>query len=93
MRLITWMNNNQENNNLYDYPDAVIVAVESTDNFDLSHWWIEAVRMSVDEVMPEHDETIKPVLQYLSNAVFAHHPNIISEKWNNRSMKNGTTEV
>lgn len=72
---------------LYDYSDAIIIAVESTDNFDLSHWWIEAFKMAVHEIDPELDERIRPALDYLSNAVFANHPNIIEEKWNNRNIR------
>lgn len=53
--------------------DAVQMAVIGTDNYDVSMWWYEAIRIVGHELHPELEDEIQNVAEYLSNAIYNYH--------------------
>ncbi len=77
----------QSYDEIYNYEDAVIMAVSGTDNYDVSNWWLEAIRIVSQTKHPELKQQFQDVTNYLSEAIHAYHPDIFQEKWDSRSMK------
>jgi hypothetical protein len=67
--------------------DAVIVAIEGTDNYDLSMWWLEAIRIVAQDKHPELTYEFSEVIEHLSDAIHRYYPNIFEEKWKNRNIR------
>ena len=71
----------------HDEFDAVIMALDGTNNYGVEMWWLESFRIVAMDLHPELEAEVREIINYLDDAVHRHHPDIIVEMWNNRTIK------
>jgi hypothetical protein len=68
------MNNDDFENDF----DAVIMAVQGTNDYDVSMWWLEAIRIIAQSKYPKLTCEFNDVIEHLSTAI---------HKWKNQNTR------
>lgn len=70
-----------------NYSDAVILALEYTDDYQLAYQWLEAFSSVAGELHPHIESEVRDIVNYFDEAIHVHDPDIHQKMWDERPMK------